>query len=129
MHYTTKWFIFNSEVHLVANHAFLIEASVLHRNSHSQRAIVKKLGEHAGFMMQTYFLVTEVLHEQLSLSFINHTSSKHKTRMCNNFLAKLLHCIYNIENSVASEDYQMTEYRGGKKNRVSTWSCIKETQR
>ena len=76
-------------------------------------------------MMQNYLLATEVLHEQLSLSFINHTSSKHKTRMCNSFLAKLLHCIYNIENSVASEDYQMTEYRGGKKTGCQRGAVLK----
>ena len=42
---TPMWFIFDSEVHLVANHTFRTEASVLQRNL--QKTIVKKLGEHA----------------------------------------------------------------------------------
>ena len=77
VHYTPLWFLFYSELDLVANHAFPTETSVLQRNS--QKAIVKKLGEHAGSMMQNYLLVAEVLHEQLSLSFTNYTSSQHKT--------------------------------------------------
>ena len=112
---TPLWFLFDSELDLVANHAFPTEASVLQGNP--QNAIVKKLGEHAGFMLQNYLLVAEVLHEQLSLSFTNHTSSQHETSMCNDLPAKLLHHIYNIEKSVAGAGYQMTAYGGGGKLR------------
>ena len=106
---TPLWFLFDSELDLVANHAFPSEASVLQQNP--QNVIVEKLGEHAGFMLENYLVVADILHQELSFSFTNMpTSSQQEITMCNNLPAKLLNRIYNIERSVANAACQMTEY-------------------
>lgn len=109
---TPLWFLFDSELDLIANHAFPTEASILQRNP--QNTLVEKLGEHAGYMLENYLIVADILHQQLSFCFSNPNSiaSQHETTMCNNLPAKLLHRVYNIERSIASAGYQMTEYGG-----------------
>ena len=63
-------------------------------------------------MLENYLIVADILHQQLSFCFTNPNSSQHETTMCNNLPAKLLHHVCNIEKSIASAGYQMTEYGG-----------------
>ena len=49
---TPLWFLFDSELDLIANHAFPTEASILQRNP--QNTLVEKLGEHAGYMLELW---------------------------------------------------------------------------
>ena len=81
---TPLWFLFDSELDLIANHAFPTESSILQRNP--QNTLVEKLGEHAGYMLENYLIVADILHQQLSFCFSNPNSiaSQHETTLCNN---------------------------------------------
>ena len=57
---------------------------LFHRNP--QNTLVEKLGEHAGYMLENYLTVADILHQQLSFCFSNPNSiaSQHETTLCNN---------------------------------------------
>ena len=45
---------------------------LFHRNP--QNTLVEKLGEHAGYMLENYLTVADILHQQLSFCFSNPNS-------------------------------------------------------
>ena len=110
---TPLWFLFDSELDLIAKHALPSAADVLQHSP--QNTVLEKLGDHAGYMLDVYLMVDDFLHEEIMHSTANARPSSQlgqMTAMSARLPIKLIDQVHSLKRAVAEAAYQMTDHWG-----------------
>ena len=105
------WYLFRSELDVVADSVVPNKEHVLSLNP--QNRVKERLGENAGFMLGVYCQVQAIVREEI-LSSVKGASPKSPIGKMQRWIGNLPHniceSVFQIEEAVGMEAYELTEY-------------------